>query len=161
MNSRISAIVVTYNSSEIIVRCLESLLESFQGLVNEIVLVDNASEDDTCQRAQKCVPGVRLICERKNRGFASGVNVGADNTSGSLFFILNPDLILNSQCVTGLRSFMGQNKRAGVVGPELVYSSGVRQPSCRRFPTGRAVLASQFRDVVDFRPGPGQTVSHE
>jgi GT2 family glycosyltransferase len=82
--SQTAAIVVTYNSAELIGRCLESCRRAGAA---EIVVVDNASSDATVAAAA----GVPLIANRENRGFAAAVNQGVRATTAPLLLLLNPD----------------------------------------------------------------------
>jgi GT2 family glycosyltransferase len=89
MSANVAAVIVTYNSGREIGACLRAL----HG-VGEIVVVDNASSDDTCERAEEAA--VQLIRNSENLGFAAAVNQGIRATSNPCRMLLNPD--------TGLRT---------------------------------------------------------
>ena len=88
---RCSAIVVTYNSGESIGPCLEALTREDC----EIVVVDNASADDSVHRVEEFVAWhpLRLIANEQNLGFGAAVNQGAREATGDVLLILNPDAI--------------------------------------------------------------------
>ncbi len=88
---RCSAIVVTYNSAETIGACLEALAQDDC----EIVVVDNASQDETVQRIEEFVAWheLRLLANDHNLGFAAAVNQGARIATGDVLLLLNPDAI--------------------------------------------------------------------
>lgn len=141
---RISAIIVTYDSAQTIASCLGCLKESLAGRDGEIIVVDNASGDDTREIVRGAGPECRLVEMPDNRGFAAGVNAGIARSRGRYVLLVNPDLFLNARCVDGMVEFLESREDAGAAGPALVYPGGGRQPSCRRYPTFRAVLSSQF-----------------
>ena len=97
---RCSAIIVTYNSGATIARCLEALLAEDC----EIIVVDNASADDSMRITQGFVDGgrVRLLANSVNRGFAAAVNQGAREASGEVLLILNPDAIAERGAIAAL-----------------------------------------------------------
>ena len=67
----ISAVIVTYESGDVIAACLDALRD-----IDDIVVVDNASSDGTGGAVESGYPGVRLIANKTNRGFAAAVNQG-------------------------------------------------------------------------------------
>lgn len=86
----VSVVVVTYQSSRTLARCLDSLkAQTFRDF--EIVLVDNASTDGAAQAAAAADPSLRLIANGDNRGFSGGVNDGARAARGRWLALLNPD----------------------------------------------------------------------
>ena len=97
---RCSAIVVTYNSGAAISACLEALTHE----ACEIIVVDNASQDDSVRQVEEFVAWhpVRLIANPENRGFGAAVNQGAREADGDVFLILNPDAIAEPGAVTAL-----------------------------------------------------------
>ena len=80
---RCSAILVTYNSAAVIGACLQALAQEDC----EIVVVDNASQDDTLRRVEEFVAWhpARLIANESNRGFGAAVNQGAAEAAGDIF----------------------------------------------------------------------------
>lgn len=97
---RCSAIVVTYNSGAAISACLEALTHE----ACEIIVVDNASQDDSVRQVEEFVAWhpVRLIANPENCGFGAAVNQGAREAGGDVFLILNPDAIAEPGAVTAL-----------------------------------------------------------
>src|SRR5262245_9424658 len=82
----VSAVVVTHNAAPWIERSLGSL----QGTGAEVIVVDNASTDETAALVREHFPAARLI-EQDNRGFGAGNNTGMRAGSGRYFLLLNPD----------------------------------------------------------------------
>lgn len=134
-----SAIVVTYNSAEQIGACLDALRS--EGGWQRIV-VDNASQDDTTERAQKADPAALVIKNTKNTGFAAAANQGARLASGNILLFLNPDAIAQPGALDALAKAL-QQQGIGAVGGALSHSCGEveRGFSVRRFPTLSSMAA--------------------
>jgi N-acetylglucosaminyl-diphospho-decaprenol L-rhamnosyltransferase len=126
-------VVVTYNSAEVIGRCLDSCL----GL--PIVVVDNASSDAT-RDLVKQRPFVSQINNVSNRGFAAAVNQGVAVLDTELVLLLNPD----AELVTPINLMVEACAREGIgaAGGRLVDETGQIQSgfTLRRFPTTRALI---------------------
>ena len=95
----ISVIIVTYNSSKVILSCLESVLMPFKPRV-EVIVVDNASEDSTAEIVRQKFPQVNVIENTQNLGFAAGVDRGAERAQGDFLLLLNPDSALRGDFLT-------------------------------------------------------------
>jgi len=121
---RCSAIIVTYNSAESITQCLEALATEDC----EIVIVDNASQDDTVARVQAfhAQHPVELLRISRNLGFAAGVNHGVRAASGDAFLVLNPDAVAEPGAVTALLDCMTAQS-AAAAGGALLETSGQLQ----------------------------------
>ena len=136
---RCSAIIVTYNSAESITQCLEALA----GEDCEIVVVDNASQDDTIARIQafQTDDPVELLRISRNLGFAAGVNHGIRAASGDVFLVLNPDAIAEPGAVSALLDCMTAQS-AAAAGGALLEASGELQRgfAFRRLPTLGSLL---------------------
>lgn len=86
----ISVVIVNYNGAQWLERCLSSLLTQTLNTF-EIILVDNASTDDSCARVEKNFPQVILVRSKMNVGFAAGNNLGIRAARGNLIATLNTD----------------------------------------------------------------------
>lgn len=116
----VSAIVVTYNSEEHIKACVESVLsQTYKNL--EVIIVDNASKDQTVRIVQTHYPRVRVFPLRKNFYFPGGVNYGLKRAKGEYFLILNDDLELDDHCVSSLVEKMISEKQAGAIVPMMKF----------------------------------------
>lgn len=131
---RCSAIVVTYNSGASIGPCLEALTREDC----EIVIVDNASADDSVRRVEEFVAWhpVRLIANEQNLGFGAAVNQGAREATGDVLLILNPDAVAEPGAVAAVLNCI-QSTRADAIGGALLESDGqpARGFAFRRLPT--------------------------
>jgi N-acetylglucosaminyl-diphospho-decaprenol L-rhamnosyltransferase len=134
-----SAIVVTYNSAGQIGACLGAL-RSEAGW--QRIVVDNASQDDTTERAQKADPAACVVKNPKNIGFAAAANQGARLASGNILLFLNPDAIAQPGALDALAKAL-QQEGVGAVGGALSHKCGEvdRGFSVRRFPTLSSMAA--------------------
>lgn len=127
----IDAVVVTHDSFED-VQALMASRETL-GAFRRIVLVDNASTDETCALARGA--GLDVIALRDNRGFAAAANIGAARTEGPVFALLNPDIaVFERSDVTTLSRGLS-DPTVGAVAPALLLPDGVVQDSARRVPS--------------------------
>jgi N-acetylglucosaminyl-diphospho-decaprenol L-rhamnosyltransferase len=104
-------VIVNWNSGERLARCLESLPDSA-----DIVVVDNASEDDSLKQAQTARPSTTFIANTSNRGLAAGLNQGFAATSSPYVLVLNPDITVPSGSVEILERILDEYPKAGAVG---------------------------------------------
>lgn len=144
MPIKLSVIIVTYNSSYIIAKCLNELITAIPVGMSEIIVVDNASGDKTLEILASYKDKIELISLDVNIGFAGGVNVGISGSKGAYVLIINPDVIVNSECIEGLASFLSRNENVAIVGPKLTYQDGRTQPSRRRYPNLRAIMTHRI-----------------
>jgi len=124
------AVIITYNSEEVILSCLDALAE----LAPQIgaTVVDNASTDRTVELVRQR-PGVKLVANRDNRGFAGAANQAFAVTSGDPILLLNPDVQLRTPLAPLVQACREHGLAAGqLTGPDGRVQAGF---SIRRFPT--------------------------
>ena len=142
---RFSVLIVTYNSSEAIVPCLRSIAAGPEsGNSAEVIIVDNASVDDTTSLVRNGFPGVRLIENNRNSGFAAAVNQAAAIANGEFLLILNPDTVVNEGFFAGLMKFFASHAEAGVAGCRIVDAAGNQIPSVWHDPSFGTVACEVF-----------------
>jgi GT2 family glycosyltransferase len=131
----ISVIIVTYNSSAPIAKCLASIDANRGSSIGEIIVVDNASSDGTAELVRQRFPGVQLIAAERNLGFAAASNRGASQAGGSALLFLNPDTELLSPVAELERALESAPDIVGAA-PRLVDAYGQTQVgfNLRRFP---------------------------
>ena len=91
--ARLSVVVVTFGSGAALERSLPPLLGQL-GPGDELVVVDNASTDDSVERVRRLAPRARVLVQGRNLGFAAGCNAGAGVAGGDLLVFLNPDAVV-------------------------------------------------------------------
>jgi GT2 family glycosyltransferase len=118
--SPVAVVIVTYQSEQVIAGCLDSLPEG-----TRVVVVDNASTDGTVAAATR--PGVQIVRNPVNAGFAAGVNLGIKAAEGYDVLVLNADIRLHPGALETLRA-----ADKPIVVPRLVDESGALSHSLRR-----------------------------
>lgn len=132
--TRVTASIVSTGESGKLRPCLASLAaQDYDGQL-AVAVVANGVDDATASVTHEYFPNAHLIQRTSPQGFAENHNaaLGAGNFDFGL--ILNPDVILERDCVSNLVAAMARHRGAGVMVPLLSYPSGAPQPSARRFP---------------------------
>lgn len=119
----ISIIIPLYNNWQLSQNCLQSIAGGISAeLSYEIILIDNASYDDTAQQIQKlATPTIRYVQNEKNLGFARACNLGAQEASGNYLLFLNNDIIVLSAAITASYQALTTLPNIGIVGSRLLY----------------------------------------
>ncbi len=100
-NPLVSVIVLNYNAGQLLLDCVESLQKStYQNL--EIIVVDNISKDNSHTKCKEKFPEITLIQNEENLGYCEGNNVGVKEAKGEFIIILNPDTIVQDECIKEL-----------------------------------------------------------
>ncbi len=121
---RLSIVIVSYNARADLERCLETLVRDKPAVDHEIVVVDNASPDDTVDVLRTRWTGVRLIEAGGNVGFSKGNNIGIRQSFGELVLLLNGDTLVPPGAIDGLVALLDARPDVAVVGPRLVDGEG-------------------------------------
>ena len=138
-SERFGVCIVAWRSKDLLRRGLRALVS--QPEVGEIVVVDNASGDGTVEMMQTEFPGVHLIANQHNAGFAAGNNQALRATTAPFVLLLNPDTEVQPGALRALLEVFAEEARIGAVAPQLVLPDGSVQASVRGFPEPGAVLA--------------------
>jgi len=116
---RVSIIIPHWNHREVLADCLSSLNKTTFNAF-QVIIVDNASEDDSVAYIQEHHPGVILIQNEENLGFAGGCNVGLARADTEFVVILNNDTTLEPEWLTHLVQFMDTHPNVGIAQPKLL-----------------------------------------
>ncbi len=128
MLCKISVIIVNYNTSSCLVTCL-SALERHRDEIHEVIVVDNASADDSAAQVKEHFPWVTLIESSSNLGFGVANNVAFSQSSGDLLFLLNPDACVEKGCFAAIRKYMESHPDIGMAGTVTFDENGQKQPT--------------------------------
>lgn len=124
----LSVVVVTWNCSALMRACLDSIAANAGPVQREIIVVDNASTDDTLAVVSDHYPGVRVIANETNLGFARASNQGLLAARGELVCLLNPDTELREpDTLSRLVTRMLAHSDIGMAGCRLVFPDGRHQ----------------------------------
>ncbi len=124
----ISVIIVNYNTAGLLSECLRSLIPPPE-LRMEVIVVDNASEDDSVQLLNHNFTWVRLIANEQNLGFSRANNQALDISEGKYIFFLNPDTVVKSGAFEAMLDFMKTHDDMGLAGTRLLNPDGSPQSS--------------------------------
>ena len=121
--TQLSIVIVSFNARADLEACLDSLLAAPPAVSFEIVVVDNASSDGSREAASRR-PGVRVIENSANVGFAAANNAGIRASGGANVLLLNSDTIVPAGAIDRLLAELDRDPSVAVVGPRLVDASG-------------------------------------
>ena len=120
--AKVSVIIVNYNGRHL----LEELLESLAGQTypaNEIILVDNASDDDSVAYVGQHFPDVKIISLKTNTGFSGGNNAGVENAIGEYIALINSDTRVDEQWLAELVRVLDADDSIGAAVPKIYLAS--------------------------------------
>lgn len=115
----VAVVIPVYNNLALTRACLDSLARCLSGL--EIVVVDDASTDETPQAIPAQYPYVRFVRQAQNEGFASAANLGAAHASGDTILFLNNDTVAEGDFLAPLLRRLHSSPRVGLVQARLLY----------------------------------------
>jgi GT2 family glycosyltransferase len=154
----VSIVIVNFNTCRILDECIVSIKKETT-VDNEIIVVDNASVDGSCQMLCEKHPDVKLIENQENVGFAKANNQGFAIASGKYFFMLNSDTVVLDGAVGKLAAFMDEHPDVGICGPRNEGTDGELQYSCDHFPSfwnnlwSYTNFTNRFPEIALFRRG--------
>ena len=131
----LSILIVNYNGGPLLARCLASLPDAAAGRAFEVIVVDNASSDDSLRLVEQSLPqGPWLTVVRRpdNAGFAAATNQAASLSRGSQLLLLNPDTECHAGAIRSLAEHLDAHPEVGAVGPCLLNADGSAQRSAWR-----------------------------
>lgn len=141
----LSITICSWNTVQDLRECLMSLRACADEGNFEVIVVDNASSDDSADMVETEFPEFRLLRQSTNLGFAGGHNLAIRERRGRDVALLNSDTIVHRGAIGQLIQVMQTNFDLGIVGPKLLNSDGTLQPSCRTFPNP---IAAAFRNTI-------------
>lgn len=125
--------------------CLDSVTKAIENIEAEIIVVDNNSEDESCNLVEKNFPEVHLIKNTENSGFSKGNNKGVEKAQGEFLCILNPDTVVPEDCFINLFDYYQSLDKVGAIGVQLVDGTGeFLEESKRNVPTPKVALKKLF-----------------
>lgn len=152
----LSVIIVSYNVKKYLRECLMSVRLASEKIDCEIFVVDNNSADGSAEMVKHEFPGVKLILNNLNSGFAAANNQAIKLSEGSYVLLLNPDTLVESDSFSKCLRFMKEHPEAGALGVRMVNGDGTFLPESKRsLPT---LLTSFFKLSGINRLFPGSRV---
>lgn len=136
----ISIIIVNWNADHQLHDCINSIKQYHKSLVEQVVIVDNASTDNSLSLVESLTNlpfDLKIIRNNQNRGFAAACNQGAAIATAKYLLFLNPDTLLFENSLENPYRHIENpsNQNIGIIGIQLIDESGNISRSCARFPT--------------------------
>lgn len=129
----VSILMVNWNDGKFLNGCLASIRQKVT-VPYEIILLDNASHDDSVSFVEREYPDVKIVRSPENVGFIRGTNEAAKHARGEFYLMLNPDTILRTDIAPAIR-LMEADSTVGAVGASMYDGKGEPAPSCGNYPT--------------------------
>ncbi|OQK18674.1 family 2 glycosyl transferase [Methyloprofundus sedimenti] len=132
-------VIINYKTADLIIDCLESLLPELSSLKANVIIVDNNSNDNSCNEISDWIikndilKKVELIASYENTGFSGGNNRGISHIEADYYLLLNSDTLLRKGAISLLLEAAKKDKSVGLVSPRLEWTDTTPQESCFRF----------------------------
>lgn len=131
----ISVVIVSYNTRDMTLKCLDALYTNLAAIPAEVWLVDNASTDGTVADVQRDFPKVQVIANNRNVGFGTANNQAMRQASGKYILLLNTDAFVKPYTLATLIQYLDAHPETAAIGPRILNADGSLQHSCHRFPS--------------------------
>ena len=129
---KLSVIILNYNVAPFLQLCLQSVQQAVSGINAEIIVVDNASTDDSVAMVKQNFPGITLIENPENNGFSAGNNVGIAAAKGEYICLLNPDTVVGNNCFVDTLRVAESKQDLGALGVKMIDGRGNFLPESKR-----------------------------
>lgn len=140
----LSILIVNWNVRDLLDECLRSIKQFTAAGSFEVIVVDNASKDDSVEMVRRKYPWVKLTAATDNLGFTKGNNVALASAAGRFICYLNPDTELIEDVFTPLIKYMDEYPKIGAIAPKLLNTDRSIQNSIGRFTRLTSLLKEYF-----------------
>jgi GT2 family glycosyltransferase len=144
----LSIVIVNWNTRVLLNQCLRSIATNPPECQYEILVVDNASSDDSSRMVQCDFPHVNLLVNGANVGFSRANNQGIRESRGRIVLLLNSDTLVHPGALQRLVDHLDRQPEVGIAGARLMNSDGTIQ----YYPTACPTLANQIANLC-YLPG--------
>ena len=144
MGVKTSIVILNYNTKDITLNCIDSIVKNTKKLNYEIILVDNGSTDGSVGEFKKLKTKIKnliFIDNKKNLGFSKGNNIGIKKAKGEYVLLLNSDTIVKGNAISELSLWMDKHVYVGISSCKLLNEDGSVQGTGGYFPTLLRVLS--------------------
>lgn len=128
----LSVVILNYNTRSFLKLCLESVARAIAGIEAEVIVVDNASSDQSMKMVKTFFPSFICIENQENVGFSKANNQAVRQASGEYVCILNPDTIVGESVFKSFLAFAKANPKVAFSGPHLMDGVGAFLPESKR-----------------------------
>ncbi len=131
-----SVIVVSFNTKELTLNCLESIHRETSDLPFELIVVDNDSSDGSAEAIREAFPAIQLHALDQNLGFAAANNLAGRHARGRFLVLLNPDTVVRGRAIERIVRYAIDSPESGIVGGRTIFADGSLNPtSCWAAPS--------------------------
>ncbi len=147
----LTIIIINYNTPQLVIDCLNSLLPELSCLEAKVLVVDNASNDSSCELIQYWISEqsiseeIELISSADNTGFSGGNNLGINYVDSEYYLLVNSDTLVRKGAIHLLLKAAQKDKDVGLISPRLEWPDATPQESCFRFHTPISELISSAK----------------
>ncbi len=135
-NMKLSVVIVNYNFCVLLRQSLQTIVRSCEGLSHEIIVVDNASTDQSLDMLAREFPRVQVIANPQNLGFAKANNQALKIARGEFILLIHPDTLTKKDTFQKVLGFMELHGFAGGVGVRMISPRGEFLPESKHGLTG-------------------------
>ncbi len=121
MSKRFAVIIVNYNVADYIESLISSIYKNIDSKNFEIIIVDNNSSERDIENIKNLFPEVNLILLKENKGFSGGNNYGAEVSNSEYVVFINPDTLLENDCISPLVDQLEEKSNTGIITSILKY----------------------------------------
>jgi GT2 family glycosyltransferase len=145
MLPKISIIIVNFNGLPHLLNCISSIEQiNYPKERIEVILVDNASKDESVHLVKIKFPWIKILILPKNYGYAGGCNKGANASNGDYLVFLNNDTKVDSEWLVNLIKVMEKNSLIGICGSKLLF---LNEPNVINHAGGKISLIGSGYDI--------------
>lgn len=150
-SNQLAVVILNYRTPQLVVDCLASLASQIDPQTQRVIVVDNASGDDSVTQIKGAIVAhqwqdwVQLLPSDQNGGFSAGNNLGIQAIHADNYLLLNSDTIVRPGAIKTLVSALDQYPEAGIISPRLEWPDATPQISCFRYhsPWSEAIDAAR------------------
>lgn len=139
-----TVVVVSWNTRQLLDRCLQSIEPAQRAGLAEVIVVDNCSMDGSAALVRDHHPWAQLVASEENLGYGRAVNLGAATSVAPWLAIANADVALHPGALEALLEAGRSDPEAGILAPRLIRPDGSTQHSAWAFPTVSATVVQNL-----------------
>lgn len=151
----VAVIILNYNGKDDTLECIGSVLKSKLGNHRvSLVIVDNASSDDSVATFRKKFPDVAVLVNTENLGFSEGNNVGINyalKRGADAVFVLNNDTTIDPLCIKSLSDFSESKAHAAILAPKIYFYPGCEYHKAKYAPSERGKVIWYAGGLIDWK----------
>ena len=146
----VSIAIVSYNTKAVLLDCIRSIHAHAIGIIFEVIVVDNDSQDGTVAALHAVYPGMRVIANPDNRGFAKAVNQALAVSRGRHVLLLNSDTLVKDQALATMVAYLDEYPDVGAVSCKQWTGDGHLNQTCFPFPSIRdhLIYSAPFQRIA-------------